>query len=46
MMAQMNRQTREKPTWEQRALEIEYWIMTLFVFGAFGTGIVAAISAM
>jgi len=45
-MAQMDRQTREKPSWKQRALEIEYWIMTLLVLGAFGAGIVAAISAL
>lgn len=45
-MAQMAKQTREKPNWKQRALEIEYWIMTVFVLGAFGAGIVAAISAL
>ena len=26
IMAQMTRHTREKPSWKQRALEIEYWM--------------------
>jgi hypothetical protein len=36
----------EQPAWKKRAVEIEYWIVTAVVTGAFVVGLIAAVRAL
>ena len=46
IMLGMEPQNSDEPRWKQRAIEIEYWVLTAFVVGAFVVGIIGAISAL
>ena len=42
----MSRPESDEPRWKQRAIAIEYWVLTAFVGGAFAVGIIGAIRAL
>ncbi|WP_268893995.1 hypothetical protein [Sphingomonas sp. AX6] len=42
----MSRHESDEPRWKQRAIAIEYWVMTAFVVGAFVVGIIGAINSL
>ena len=45
-MGRMIEPEPEQPAWKDRAVELEYWIVTVFVTGAFVVGLVAAVRAL
>lgn len=45
-MDRMTEQEPEQPAWKREAVEIEYWILTVFIAGAFVVGLIAAIRAL
>jgi len=42
----MSRHESDEPRWKQRAIAIEYWLLTAFVGGAFVVGIIGAINSL
>lgn len=46
ILKRMNRPESDEPRWKQRAVAIEYWVLTLFVGGAFVVGIIGAINSL
>lgn len=46
IMIRMARQNPDEPRWKQRAIAIEFWVLTAFVGGAFVVGVIGAISAL
>lgn len=45
-MIGMEPQNPDEPGWKQRAIAIEFWVLTAFVGGAFIVGLIGAIGAL
>lgn len=46
IMTKMEHPNSDEPRWKERAVAIEYWVLTAFVGGAFIVGIIGAIRAL